>query len=82
MYCAQVAIPGEITSIAFEAGSNRLAICNRNSVVQVFLTGAKMDLHHIFSVVISGHVPKAIAFGQMGSEYKDIVTFGLYDGLM
>lgn len=57
-------------------------MCNRNSVIQVFLTGAKMDLHHVYSVVISDHTPKAIAFGQMGGEYKDILTFGLYDGLM
>lgn len=46
------------------------------------MTGAKMDLHHVYSVVISDHTPKAIAFGQMGGEYKDILTFGLYDGLM
>lgn len=81
-YCAQVAMPGEITAITFEAGSNRLATCNRNSVIQVFLTGPKMDLHHVYSVVINDHVPKAIAFTQMGGEYKDIMTFGLYDGLM
>jgi hypothetical protein len=30
----------------------------------------------------SDHVSKALAFGQMGGEYKDIITFGLYDGLM
>ncbi|KAF9457838.1 hypothetical protein BDZ94DRAFT_1325982 [Collybia nuda] len=81
-YCVQVAIPGEITAIAFEAGSNRLAICNRNLVVQIFLTGPNMDLHHVYSVVINDHVPKAIAFAQIGGEYKDIMTFGLYDGLI
>jgi hypothetical protein len=75
-------MPGKITAIMFEAGSNHLATCNRNSIIQVFLTGAKMDLHPVYSVVISDHVPKVVAFGQMGSEYKDIITFGLYDGLM
>lgn len=81
-YCVQVAVPGEITGITFESGSNRLATCNRNSVIQVFMIGPKMDLHHIYSVVISDHVPKAIAFAQMGGDYKDLMTFGLYDGLM
>lgn len=73
------AIPGEITSIAFEAVTNRLAVSNRKSVVQLFQVGPKIDLHPRFTVVINGHVPKAIAFGQ---GEKVIYTFGLYDGKM
>ncbi|RDB28137.1 hypothetical protein Hypma_001403 [Hypsizygus marmoreus] len=79
-YCVQIAKAVEVTGIAFEAGSNRIAICNRNSGVQVFLTDSRMELHHIFSIAISNHIPKAIAFGQMNGEHKDILTFGLYDG--
>lgn len=75
-----LAMPGEVTGIAYEAESNRLATCNRNSVVQVFVIGPNMDdLRNIYSIVLSNHVPKAIAFGQSGS---DIMTFGLYDGFM
>ncbi|RDB18853.1 hypothetical protein Hypma_014539 [Hypsizygus marmoreus] len=79
-YCVKIAKPTEVTGIAFEAGSNRLAIANRNSVVQLFLINSRMQLNHVFTVIINNHVPKAIAFRQTSGEHKDILTFGLYDG--
>ncbi len=80
-YCAKLANPGEITAIAFESGSNRLAVSNRNSVISVFRVGPRIDLHPVFSIVIKNHIPKALAFGKSGED-KEIHTFGLYDGIM
>jgi hypothetical protein len=80
--CVQVASPSEITGLAFEAGSNQLAVCNRNSVVQVFTMDGLMKLHVIFSVTIGDYLPKAIAFGPMSGGNREILTFGLYDGNM
>ena len=69
MHCVLMANPGEITGLAFDAASNHLAVCNRNSVVQVFAIKAMMKLRVIFSVTISDYVPKAIAYGQMAPEH-------------
>lgn len=80
-FCVQIANPGEITSISFEAGSNCLAVSNRNSIIQLLQVGPKLDLHPIFSVMIKDHIPKALAFSQTGDD-KDIYSFGLYDRKM
>ncbi|KJA13943.1 hypothetical protein HYPSUDRAFT_98037, partial [Hypholoma sublateritium FD-334 SS-4] len=80
-YCAKLANPGEITAIAFESGSNHLAVSNRNSVVSLFRVGPRIDLHPLFSIVIKNHIPKALAFGKSGED-KEIHTFGLYDGII
>ncbi|KAG6912618.1 hypothetical protein DXG01_013419 [Tephrocybe rancida] len=82
VFCAQMAVPSEITGLAFDAATNRLAVCNRNSAVQAFAVDTKMELHQIFSVIIDNHLPKAIAFHHAGSEHKDILTFGMHDGFI
>lgn len=74
MHCAEVANPGEITGLAFNAASNHLAVCNQNSVVQMFTIDATMTPRVIFSVTISNYLLKAIAFRQMGRENRDILT--------
>lgn len=82
MHCVLVANPGEITGLAFDASSNHLAVCNCNSIIQVFGIEAMMNLRAIFSVTIGDYVPKAIAFGQMASEHRELLVFGLHDGQM
>ncbi|KAF9552662.1 hypothetical protein CPC08DRAFT_768124 [Agrocybe pediades] len=80
-YSARLANPSEITAIAFDSASNRLAVSNRNSVVSLFCVGPKLDLYPIFTVIIRDHVPKALAFSQSG-EVRAVYTFGLYDGII
>ncbi|KAF9548080.1 WD40 repeat-like protein [Agrocybe pediades] len=80
-YSARLANPGEITAIAFDSASNRLAVSNRNSVVSLLRVGPKLDLHPIFTVVLKDHVPKALAFSQSG-EVRAVHSFGLYDGII
>ncbi|KAF4611804.1 hypothetical protein D9613_004487 [Agrocybe pediades] len=80
-YSARLANPSEITAIAFDSASNRLAVSNRNLVVSLFRVGPKLDLYPIFTVVLKDHVPKALAFSQSG-EVRAVYTFGLYDGVI
>jgi hypothetical protein len=80
--CVLLANPGEVTALAFDAVSNRLAVCHRNAVIQIFAMDPTMTLRVIFSVVIDDYLPKAIAFGQGGGEEKDVMIFGLHDGQM
>ncbi|KAF4611959.1 hypothetical protein D9613_004307 [Agrocybe pediades] len=80
-YSARLANPSEITAIAFDSASNRLAVSNRNSVVSLLRVGPKLDLYPVFTVVLKDHIPKALAFSQSG-EVRAIYTFGLYDGVI
>ncbi|KAF8235443.1 hypothetical protein L208DRAFT_1256887 [Tricholoma matsutake] len=62
MHCAEVANPGEITGLAFNAASNHLAVCNQNSVVQMFTIDATMTPRIIFSIPISNYILDIILF--------------------
>lgn len=81
-YCVQLAMAAEVTSIAFDAAPNRVVVGNRKSAVHVFSTDSSMAMHNIFTVVIADHIPKAVAFSQSGGENRDVLTFGMYDGLV
>ncbi|KAF8233894.1 hypothetical protein L208DRAFT_1264379 [Tricholoma matsutake] len=76
--CMLLANLGEVTALAFDAVSNRLAVCHRNAVVQIFAMDLVMMLCVIFSVMINNYLLKAIAFGWAGGKAKDIMTFGLH----
>jgi hypothetical protein len=80
--CVQLASPSEITGLAFDAASNHLATCNRNSVIQLFTIDGLMQPRVVFSVTIADFLPKAIAFGHMSGDNKTVIAFGLHDGQM
>ncbi|KAJ7718910.1 WD40-repeat-containing domain protein [Mycena metata] len=79
-YCIHVVNPAEITDLAFDAPSNRLAVCHRGGVVQVYTVSADMTLQPIFTQQLNNFTPRAIAFGPMWGNERDIVVFGLYGG--
>lgn len=74
--------PSEITGLAFDAASSRLAACNRNSAVHLFAIDGLMKPHVIFSVIIANFLPKAIAFGHADGDSTNLLIFGLHDGQM
>ena len=78
----QLANPGEITGLAFDNTSSHLAACNRNSVIQLFAIDTQMKTHVIFSITIDNLTPKAIVFGHMSGNARDLLTFNLYNGQM
>jgi hypothetical protein len=41
-----------------------------------------MALRVLFSTAIDQEIPKAIAFGQVGGNNRDVVVFGLHNGKM
>ncbi|KAJ7030135.1 WD40-repeat-containing domain protein [Mycena alexandri] len=79
-YCIRVVNPAEITDLAFDAPSNRLAVCHRGGVVQVYTLSADMSLQPVFTNQLNNFTPRAIAFGQMWGNERDIMVFGLYGG--
>lgn len=81
-YCVQVAQPSEITGLAYEAASNRLAVCNWSAVVQLFAIDEMVTLRNVVSVTICAGecVPKSIAFGPINGEDRHLLVFGLHDG--
>jgi hypothetical protein len=80
--CVRVANPAEITGLAFDAPSNRLAVCHRGGMVQVYTLGSTMSMQEVFTLELKNAVPRAIAFGQMHGNERDIMVFGLYGGDM
>ncbi|KAJ7803553.1 hypothetical protein B0H13DRAFT_2388960 [Mycena leptocephala] len=79
-FCDQLAKPGEVTGLAFDPHSNRLAVCHRNGVVQVHLVDSTMNLREAFVKTIPNSSPQAIAFGAMDGKEKEVLVFNLYSG--
>ncbi|KAJ6606239.1 WD40-repeat-containing domain protein [Mycena vulgaris] len=78
--CVRVVKPAEITGLVFDAPSNRLAVCHRGGMVQVYALGSTMALQEVFTLELKNVAPRAIAFGQMYGNERDIMVFGLYGG--
>ncbi|KAF7372579.1 hypothetical protein MVEN_00120600 [Mycena venus] len=78
--CVRVVNPAEITGLAFDAPYNRLAVCHRGGMVQVYTLSSTMSLTEVFSLELKNGVPRAIAFGQMHGNDRDVMVFGLYGG--
>ncbi|KAJ7300355.1 WD40-repeat-containing domain protein, partial [Mycena albidolilacea] len=76
--CVRIVNPAEITGLAFDAPSNRLAVCHRDGLVQVYTLSSTMSLKEVFSLELKNVAPRAIAFGQMYFNDRDIMVFGLY----
>ena len=78
-YCMQVASPSEMTGLAYDPATNYLATCNRSAVVQLFAIDTMVILPNMFSVTIGDYVPRAIAFGPLSGENRNILVFGLHN---
>ncbi|KAJ6532081.1 hypothetical protein B0H19DRAFT_1273236 [Mycena capillaripes] len=78
--CVRVANPAEITGLAFDAPSNCLAVCHQGGIVQVYALASTMALQEIFALELKNVAPRAIAFGQMFGNERDVMVFGLYGG--
>ncbi|KAJ7429424.1 WD40-repeat-containing domain protein [Mycena galericulata] len=76
----QMSNPAEITGLAFDAASNRLAVCHRESTIQIHEMDDKMKPHTVFSVGIKNFLPKALAFGAAKGKHREIIAFGFHDG--
>ncbi|KAF7289796.1 hypothetical protein MIND_01353800 [Mycena indigotica] len=80
MWARQLSEPMEITGLAFDAPTNRLGVCHRGGVLQVYTLSAAMVLHEVFSFKIQNCVPRAIGFGSMNGDQRELLLFGLYCG--
>ncbi|KAJ7121074.1 hypothetical protein C8R44DRAFT_877385 [Mycena epipterygia] len=78
--CVCIANPAKITSLAFDAPFNRLAVCHRGGMVQVYTLANTMALQEVFTLELKNVAPRAIVFGQMFGNERDIMVFGLYGG--
>jgi hypothetical protein len=82
VFCRRLTQLSEVTALAFDAPSNRLAVCNYNSIVQVFAMRSSSAPRKLFAVNIDNFVPKSIHFGAMRGNDREILVFGGHDGKM
>lgn len=82
VFCGRLDMPGEITGLAFDTVSNRLAVCNRNGLVHVYALDGSMNLRSLYLRSIPKSSPKSIAFGAISGNERDILVFSLYSGRM
>ncbi|KAJ7059985.1 WD40-repeat-containing domain protein [Mycena amicta] len=80
LYCVRLIQPAEITDLAFDAPTNRLGVCHRGGIVQVYSLGGAMSLERVFSIELRSVVPRAIVFGKMEGNTREVMVFGLYGG--
>nr|GAT43921.1 predicted protein [Mycena chlorophos] len=70
----------EVTGMAYDGPSNRLAVCLRSGVAAAYIVRPN-GLTKIFAVDFGDHVVlKAAAFGKMYGDQKDIMVASLYSG--
>ncbi|KAJ7465197.1 hypothetical protein FB451DRAFT_1402907 [Mycena latifolia] len=80
VYCRQLAQLAEITALAFDPLSNHRAVCNYNSSIQVYVFASSVGPRKISAVNINNFIPKALHFGAMRGNDREILVFGLHDG--
>ncbi|KAJ7441263.1 WD40-repeat-containing domain protein [Mycena latifolia] len=78
--CVRMTNPGEVTGLAFDAVSSRVAVCNRKGIVQMYSLDADMNLRLLYSRPIPNSIPKAIAFGEMNGNERDVMVFSVHSG--
>ncbi|CAK5269520.1 unnamed protein product [Mycena citricolor] len=82
IWSRQMSAPCEVTGLAFDPATNRLAASHRGGALQVFTLNSAMAENEVFSVVIEQCVPGSLAFGAMSGNERDLLVFGLYCGLV
>ncbi|KAJ7660940.1 WD40-repeat-containing domain protein [Mycena polygramma] len=82
VWCRQLNDPAEITGIAFDETTNRLAACHRGGVFQTFTLNAKMILKEVLMGKIAKCTPGAVAFGEMHGNERELLVFGVHCGLV
>ncbi|KAK6988743.1 hypothetical protein R3P38DRAFT_3331886 [Favolaschia claudopus] len=70
----------EITGLAFDASSNRLAVCHRGGVIQLWTVADSMALKFVWSQEFKNYVPRAVAFSQLEGDERSVLVFPLYGG--
>ncbi|KAJ7829768.1 hypothetical protein B0H14DRAFT_2593854 [Mycena olivaceomarginata] len=75
VFCTQVVYPGEITGMAFDTTSNRLAICTRNDIVQSWTIARdpvtrKWTTTTVWSKKIQDYGPRGITFAAFDNKYS------------
>ncbi|KAK7034854.1 WD40-repeat-containing domain protein [Favolaschia claudopus] len=70
----------EITGLAFDASSNRLAVCHRGGVIQLYTVEDSMTLKYVWSQEFKNYVPRAVAFSQLEGDERSVLVFPLYGG--
>ena len=74
--------PAEICALAFDALTNRLAVCNASGVLQLYTLNSAMSLMEKFDFTIPRCVPRALGFGAMEGNECELLVFGLHCGLV
>ncbi|KAJ7624587.1 WD40-repeat-containing domain protein [Roridomyces roridus] len=82
IWCRQLNDPSEITGIAFDESTNRLAVCHLGGVFQIYSLSAKMVLKEVLSKKIAKCTPAAIAFGEIHGNERELLIFGVHCGLV
>ncbi|KAJ7809353.1 hypothetical protein B0H13DRAFT_2385257 [Mycena leptocephala] len=82
VFCRRLTQPSEVTALAFDTLSGRLAVCTYNSVVQVYAMRSLSPPQKLFAVNIDNFVPKSIHFGAIRGNEREILVFGGRDGKM
>ncbi|KAJ7620531.1 hypothetical protein DFH06DRAFT_1317747 [Mycena polygramma] len=76
----QMAEPAEITGLAFDPSTNRLAVSHRGCVIQVHELDDKLNPDPVFSVQVQNFLPKALAFIGEPKKRGELLAFGYHDG--
>ncbi|CAK5270812.1 unnamed protein product [Mycena citricolor] len=75
-------VPAEVTGLAFDPPTNRLAMCHRGGRVQLSTLNRVMAETNPVDLQVAHCVPRAVEFGSMHGDERELLVFGLYCGLV
>lgn len=80
----QTTTQSEITRVAYDATSNRLAICSRACAVLMFQLDGDDGLKDQYGLILKNFLPKCVAFGKFNNERdaRSLLVFGMNCGQM
>ncbi|KAF7293372.1 hypothetical protein MIND_01114000 [Mycena indigotica] len=82
VWCCQLTEPAEITGLAFDLMTNRLAACHRGGILQIYTLRGATIRHEVCSFKIPNCTPQAVMFGSMFGNERELMLFGLHCGLV
>nr|GAT42502.1 predicted protein [Mycena chlorophos] len=82
VWCRQLVDAAEITGLAFDAMTNRLSVCHRGGLLQMYALAGTTIQREVYSWTIPNCVPRAIEFGAMFGNERELMIFGQHCGLV
>ena len=80
MWARRLKNPAEISALAYDPVTSRLAVAHRGGLLQMLLLSGTNIRKELYSWPLENCVPRALEFGAVAGNERELLAFGLYCG--